>query len=307
MNNTISIKIITQEDVAAIFDSHADRLFEIVEDAFLKASKGEVLFPDKISQIFDTQTQNRINCMPATLLGNKVAGLKWVSVFPTNAPKGIQNVTGVMLLSEIETGFPIAVIDGTLCTQLRTAAVGCVAAKYLAPKKVETVGFIGAGEEARMHFTLLKHLFPSIRTCKVASRHSATEDRFIAEFDKIIPDVHFIACRGDNSQAVADTDIIVTAISGQAPVLKARDVRAGMLYIHKEGLLKDKDIYADLAEIIAGQKKGRESDEEFIYFNSVGLSYIDLNFAHEIYREASLLGLGRDIVLAESDRVDYRC
>lgn len=51
MNNTISIKIITQEDVAAIFDSHADRLFEIVEDAFLKASKGEVLFPDKISQI----------------------------------------------------------------------------------------------------------------------------------------------------------------------------------------------------------------------------------------------------------------
>lgn len=157
---------------------------------------------------------------------------------------------------------------------------------------METVGFIGAGEEARMHFTLLKHLFPSIRTCKVASRHSATEDRFIAEFDKIIPDVHFIACRGDNSQAVADTDIIVTAISGQAPVLKARDVRAGMLYIHvggwedeygvalkadkivcddwnaskhrtqticrmyKEGLLKDKDIYADLAEIIAGQKKG---------------------------------------------------
>ena len=72
MNNTISIKIITQEDVAAIFDSHADRLFEIVEDAFLKASKGEVLFPDKISQIFDTQTQNRINCMPATLLGIKV-------------------------------------------------------------------------------------------------------------------------------------------------------------------------------------------------------------------------------------------
>lgn len=134
MNNTISIKIITQEDVAAIFDSHADRLFEIVEDAFLKASKGEVLFPDKISQIFDTQTQNRINCMPATLLGNKVAGLKWVSVFPTNAPKGIQNVTGVMLLSEIETGFPIAVIDGTLCTQLRTAAVGCVAAKYWHPK-----------------------------------------------------------------------------------------------------------------------------------------------------------------------------
>ena len=121
--------------------------------------------------------------MPATLLGNKVAGLKWVSVFPTNAPKGIQNVLGDMLLSAPENGFPIAVIDGTLCTQLRTAAVGCVAAKYLAPKKVETVGFIGAGEEARMHFTLLKHLIPSIRTCKVASRHSATEDRFIAEFD----------------------------------------------------------------------------------------------------------------------------
>ena len=74
--------------------------------------------------------------------------------------KGIQNVTGVMVISEIKTGFPLAVIDGTLCTKLRTAAVGCVAAQYLAPTNVETLGIIGSGEEARMHFTLLKHLFP---------------------------------------------------------------------------------------------------------------------------------------------------
>lgn len=85
--------------------------------------------------------------MPATLFSEAVSGLKWVSVFPTNAAVGEPNVTGVMLLSEIKTGFPIALIDGTLCTKIRTAAVGCVAAKYLAPSKVKKVGFIGAGEE----------------------------------------------------------------------------------------------------------------------------------------------------------------
>jgi ornithine cyclodeaminase/alanine dehydrogenase-like protein (mu-crystallin family) len=116
--SNIPVKIISQEDVAEIFKGNADALFSIIEDAFMKYLHGSVLFPDKISQIFDLSTQNRINCMPATLFGDDmVCGMKWVSVFPTNALKGIQNVTGVMLLSEINTGFPVAVIDGTLATK----------------------------------------------------------------------------------------------------------------------------------------------------------------------------------------------
>lgn len=339
--SNIVIKNISQEDVAAIFKGNADAIYGIIEDSFKKYLADDIIMPDKISQIFDEASQNRINCMPATLIDEKICGMKWVSVFPSNAPKGVQNVTGIMLLSELETGFPIAVIDGTLSTKMRTAAVGCTAAKYLAPSKVETIGIIGAGEEARMHFTLLKHMFPTIKECRVSSLNTEIEQGFIDKFKDIVPDVKFVTCNNDSHLCASGADIIVTAISGQSPVLKATDITKGGLYIHvggwedeygvaqkankivcdewevvkhrsqtlcrmyKAGLLKDEDIHANLSELIAGTKVGRENDDEFIYFNSVGLSYIDINFANYIYEEAKKRGLGQNVVMAENNVVDY--
>lgn len=339
--SNIVIKTISQEDVAAIFKGNTDAIYGIIEDSFMKYLADDIIMPDKISQIFDEASQNRINCMPATLIDEKICGMKWVSVFPSNAPKGVQNVTGIMLLSELETGFPIAVIDGTLSTKMRTAAVGCTAAKYLAPSKVETIGIIGAGEEARMHFTLLKHMFPTIKECRVSSLNTEIEQGFIDKIKDIVPDVKFVSCNNDSHLCASGADIIVTAISGQSPVLKAADITKGGLYIHvggwedeygvaqkankivcdewevvkhrsqtlcrmyKEGLLKDEDIHANLSELIAGTKVGRENDDEFIYFNSVGLSYIDINFANYIYEEAKKRGLGQNVVMAENNVVDY--
>ena len=339
--SNIVIKTISQEDVAAIFKGNTDAIYGIIEDSFMKYLADDIIMPDKISQIFDEASQNRINCMPATLIDEKICGMKWVSVFPSNAPKGVQNVTGIMLLSELETGFPIAVIDGTLSTKMRTAAVGCTAAKYLAPSKVETIGIIGAGEEARMHFTLLKHMFPTIKECRVSSLNTEIEQGFIDKIKDIVSDVKFVTCNNDSHLCASGADIIVTAISGQSPVLKAADITKGGLYIHvggwedeygvaqkankivcdewevvkhrsqtlcrmyKEGLLKDEDIHANLSELIAGTKVGRENDDEFIYFNSVGLSYIDINFANYIYEEAKKRGLGQNVVMAENNVVDY--
>lgn len=339
--NNIVIKVISQEDVACIFKGKSDVVYGIIEDSFNKYLAGDIIMPDKISQIFDEASQNRINCMPATLIAEKICGMKWVSVFPSNASKGIQNVTGIMLLSELETGFPIAVIDGTLSTKMRTAAVGCTAAKYLAPSRVEKIGIIGAGEEARMHFTLLKHLFPTINECRVSSLNTEIEQGFIDKFKGIVPDVRFITCNNDSHLCASGADIIVTAISGQCPVLRAADITKGGLYIHvggwedeygvaqkankivcddwevvkhrsqtlcrmyMEGILKDEDIYANLSELISGTKRGRENDDEFIYFNSVGLSYIDINFARIIYEEAKKRHLGQEVVMAEKNMVDY--
>jgi ornithine cyclodeaminase/alanine dehydrogenase-like protein (mu-crystallin family) len=206
---------------------------------------------------------------------------------------------------------------------------------------VEIIGIIGAGEEARMHFTLLKHLFPTIKECRVSSLNTVIEQGFIDKFKDLVPEVHFVACDNDSYLCASGADIIVTAISGQSPVLKAANITKGGLYIHvggwedeygvaqkadkivcdewevvkhrsqtlckmyKEGLLSDNDIYANLSELIDGTKKGRENDDEFIYFNSVGLSYIDINFANYIYSEANKRGMGKDIVLAETNIVDY--
>lgn len=310
---------ISKEEVYDILHNDFHKVIDVIEESFLKFENKQVLFPDKISQIFDQKTQNRINCMPATLLDDKVCGVKWISVFPTNAPKGLPNVLGVMVLSEIETGSTLAVVDAGYMTTIRTAAVGCLGAKYLAPSKVERIGFLGAGEEARMHARILKAFFPTIKECRVSSRKQSTEDAFVTALSDI-KDVDFVKCGGDNRMSAEDADIIVTAISGQVPLLKADYIKKGCLYIHVggwedeyavpkkankivcddwnackhrsqtisrmfvDGELKDEDIYANMADLITGRKPGRESDDEFIYFNSVGLSFIDVALCNYIYK-----------------------
>ena len=298
-----------------------------------------ILYPDKVSQIFDESTQNRINCLPATLFDEKVCGMKWVAVFPTNPTlHGLPNLNATILLSEIETGYPIAIMDATLCSDLRTAAISAVAAKYLSVENAAT-GYIGAGEQARMNFLAMMNVRPTIKTCKVASRTSASERRFIEQMSTFYPHVEFVACDSCYEKAAIDSDIIVTAISAQLPLLQAAWIKPGALYCHmagwedaydvplsmdkivcdswesakhrtqtisrlyKMGRLTDNDIYADLPEIVAG-KKGRENENEKIYFNSVGLSYVDVALGYQLYQQVKEKNLGYKIEMYQSSVFD---
>ena len=310
--------IISQKQVKSIFHDPSIAI-QLVEQAFRFYDAGGVILPTKTSQIFDEKIQNRINCMPATLIDDKVCGVKWVSVFPENPKMGIKNVSGVIVLSEIEYGLPIAVMDGTEITNLRTAAVGGVALKYLARQNSETIGFIGAGKEARAHLDSAVYTCHNLKKCYVASRSESTVEAFIDEKKGKYPHLKFVNCGNDFEKSVRPADIIITATSTQADLLKAAWIKPGATYIHvggwedeyevvdlankivcddwecvkhrgqtlcrmyKTGRLKDTDIYANLKEIIAGNKPGREKDTEFIYFNSVGLAFIDIAFANHTY------------------------
>lgn len=311
--------LIPEHVIKTIFEKNYELAVDIVKSAFLKFAREDVLLPDKISQIFDEDSQNRINCMPATLVSDKMCGVKWVSVFPNNPSKGIRNVEGMIMLSEIETGHTVSVMDGTYITSIRTAAVGALAASYLSKSSSQSVGFIGAGNEARRHFDMLKAVRPSIKKCFVSSRTAKTTYEFIAELSNSYRDVIFVDCKDRYDKAVNDADIIVTATSTQMDLLKAAYIKKGALYIHvggwedeydvvrmadkivcdnwesvkhrsqtlsrmyKEGLLANSDIYADLTDIVSGNKKSREKEDEFIYFNSVGLAFIDVEFARYVY------------------------
>ena len=122
-----------------------------LEKGLLDFEKGKILFPDKIVQIFDQETQDRINCLPATLLEEGVCGVKWVSVFPQNPRKfGTQNLSAIIVLSSLENGYPVCVMDGTLCSNMRVASMGAVAARKLTREDSEVIGFIGAGEQAKL-------------------------------------------------------------------------------------------------------------------------------------------------------------
>lgn len=342
MDNHIQVKLISLEDIYRTKCFDLKQIIQIIEDSLLAYSNNEIILPDKISQIFNEELQTRINCMPSTLLKEGVCGVKWVSVFPNN-PKlyNKQNVSGVILLSEITTGFPFAIVDGTLITALRTACLGAIGAKYLARKDSSVYGTIGTGEQAKTHFLVMKTLFPNIKTCYVSSRSNQSELRFVDAMKAKFDDVEFITCNGDYDLVARNADIIVTAVSCQAPLLKADSIKPGAFYCHvggwedeydvalkadkivcddwsslkhrgsptiarmyEKGLLKDSDIYANLPDIISGKKVGRETESEFNYFNSIGLSFVDVAVANYFYKEVTSKGLGTDWSLQESDAFD---
>ena len=338
MNNTIIAKMISMEDIlnAGCFDVGAT--IDVMEKVLISFKKGRVKLPDKISQIFNENTQDRINCMPATLMDDKICGVKWVSVFPGNPHlRNTPNVSGLIILSELVNGFPFAVMDGTFITALRTACMGAIGSKYLARYNSRVIGVIGSGEQAKMHLITIKHVHPEIEFCKVASKSSKGEQHFIEEMQKRFPNMKFEACNADYEKASIGADIIVTAVSCQAPLLKAKTIKEGAYYCHvagwedeyevplkaskivcdqwecvkhrtqtisrlyQQGRLKDEDIYADIVDIIDGTKPGRENDQEFIYFNSVGLAFIDVAVAYSFYKKVLKKGLGKDWTIKDSD------
>ncbi len=161
--NRIECLYLSQEDLLEAGCLDLRMAMDAAEAAMLAYRDGKILFPEKIVQIFDESTQERINCLPATLLPEKVCGVKWVSVFPPNPSKyGVQNLSAVIILSEIEKGFPIAFMDGTLCSNMRVGAMGGIAAKHFARSDSKSIGFIGGGEQAKMHLIAMKAAVPSL-------------------------------------------------------------------------------------------------------------------------------------------------
>ncbi len=320
---------VSKDDVNKIVKEEGlDLVLNSINDALVLLEEGKADQPDKISQVFDQKTQNRINCMTATIKDLSISGMKWVSVFPTNAPQKIRTIEGVSIISELETGKLKCVMNSTECTSLRTAAVGAVAALYLARKNSKSIGFIGAGEEAKAHFKLIKHVLPQLEECYFSSRTESRITELIKELSVQYPDIKFLNCGNNYEDSIRNSDVIVTAISSQEQILKSEWIKKGSLYIHVAGLedefsvaemadkivcdsweavkhrtqtisqmyklgkLKDDDIYGDIAEIILGNKKARESDDEFIYFNSVGLAAEDVLLCERIYQKAIEKNIG---------------
>jgi ornithine cyclodeaminase/alanine dehydrogenase-like protein (mu-crystallin family) len=222
-------------------------------------------------------------------------------------------------------------MEGTLCSNVRVGTIGAVAAKYLARPDSETIGFIGAGEQAKMHLIAMKTVLPSLKECRVAAKTLEEEDLFVKEMQPILPGVDILTTGGDLESAITGADVIVTATSAQAPLLKAAWMKEGCFYSHvggwedeyavaescekivcddwetvkhrtqtlsrmyKDGVLTDDSVYANLIDLVTGKKTGRQNDKEKIYFNAVGLAYVDVAIAHAMYLRADEAGLGQDL------------
>jgi thiomorpholine-carboxylate dehydrogenase len=234
-------------------------------------------------------------------------GQKIVTFYPSNAGKGIPTHMALIVLNDPETGAPLAVMDGRLITEMRTAAVSAAATKLLAPPYAKILAILGSGVQARSHVEALRLVRP-LKEIRVWSPTREHAKRFAHEVG---------ATAASAEEAVRGADVIVTATSSKTPVLKGAwlkpgchvnavgacradwreldddamrnvvfvDSREGALKESGDVILSEAKIHAELGEALAGKVPPRAS--ETTIFKSLGMAVEDIAAAMLVYRSAT--------------------
>ncbi|MFW9967047.1 MAG: ornithine cyclodeaminase family protein [Candidatus Thorarchaeota archaeon] len=306
---------LSQADVIATGLPMSEIVSEL-EIAFREKGEGRVEMPPKPG-IHPGGSDNFIHAMPAYIPAVKSAGMKWVSGFPDNEKRGLPYISGLLILNDPETGVPISVMDCIWITAMRTGAATAVSAKYLARPDSSSVGVLGCGVQGRSNVEALTVGFPLEKVIAYDIRRSSAE-LFATEVGKRFGlDVDIV---DSPKKAVRGCDIIITA----GPILKRphATIRSGWMvkgafaslidfdsYWHPDALRECSKfctddttqlrhyqeigyfqnippIHADLGELVAGKKPGREKAEEKTITANLGLALDDMAVAPLIYRRA---------------------
>ena len=154
--NTSEILYLSRQDVEELALSMSE-IIGALESMFRAKGEGKVEMPPKPG--IHPRPDAFIHAMPAYIPDQNAAGVKWISGYPENQKKGLPYITGLLILNDPETGFPIAVMDATWITAMRTGAATAVAAKYLARKESSTVGILACGVQGCSNLEALSCVF----------------------------------------------------------------------------------------------------------------------------------------------------
>lgn len=319
---------LSREDVNRVGLAMKD-VIAVVETAFMELGHSRVEMPPKPAIHPGIGGNNFINAMPAYLPALSSAGVKWVSAFPGNPPKGLPYITGLLVLNDVETGIPKAVMDCTWITGRRTAAASAISAKYLARPEAAVIGIIACGVQGHTNLEAMKTLFPLTQV--KAFDVDPEKARRLAAFgrERLGLAVEIV---DDPKAAVTGSDIVVTS----GPILKKphETIRSGWLtpgafaslvdydsywsrnalrqadkwttdylpqYLHyrdHEGYFTDcPSVYADLGELVSGKKKGRERADEITFAANLGLAIEDMAVAPLVFESAVRMGIGTKLSL----------
>jgi ornithine cyclodeaminase/alanine dehydrogenase-like protein (mu-crystallin family) len=320
------ILYLSQAEVASVNLPMAE-IIGALETAFREKGEGKTEMPPKPG-IHPGGGDNFIHAMPAYIPALKSAGLKWVSGFIENFKRGLPYITGLLILNDVETGLPLAVMDCVWITAMRTGAATALSARYLARPESSVVGILGCGVQGRTNLEALKVLFPVKKVMaydtdpEIAHRYAKEmESRFGVE----------IVTAQKPAEAVSECDIVVTA----GPILKkphqtiqpgwmgegafaslvdfdsywhpeamkqaskfCTDDTEQLLHYRQVGYFQDiPPLHADLGELVAGKKAGRQKADERTMTANLGLAIDDMAVAPLIYRRALDMGLGKKLPL----------
>jgi ornithine cyclodeaminase/alanine dehydrogenase len=305
-------------------------IISLVETGLREHGLGQVENPPKPG--IHAKSDSFIHAMPAYYKRLGIGGIKWVSGYPSNRELGLPQILGVMITNDMETGVPTSIMDCRWITAVRTAAVSAITAKFCASKGSATLGVIGCGVQGRMTLSALKEIVPTLSKVKAYDINIEASKRYKTDLEKETG-VEITPVK-NVEEAANGSDLILTATQRLSkPLVKNEWFKPGALgmgleasrawygeailkadkfvtdsweqteHFHEQGAFSEgmPKLYAELGEIVAGKKKGREDQKERILAINIGLALEDVIVADYIFKKAEKVGDYKKLTLMDRD------
>ncbi len=330
----INIRYLSGPDVEALHLDN-DEILDAVEISLAAQGNGETVIEPRTHLIPDETFRGHFNVLRGYIAPLGIAGVKIVGDYIDNYKQGLPSEHATLNLMDARTGVPIAIVDATHITDMRTGALTALGAKYLAPTKPRILGHIGARGTAYWNVRLLDHLF-DFEEIRVHSRRPESREAFA---QRLRTDLGKEITVTDNWQDCLDgADVLVEAsrLEAPEPLFKTRWIKQGAIVIpygtmstveddilesvdkvlvdHWEqclvgpfgclrrqvdrGEMTRETIHAELGQVVAGKLPGRERDDETILLWHRGLSTSDIALGHAMLEKSRRLNIGQELVYA---------
>jgi len=320
------VLILTRKEVESCLSMK--RTIEAVRDAYMAFANGRVQMPPVMH--LDVHKHNgEVDIKSGFVEDFELIGTKIASGYYDNHKLGLPPGMAVIVLLDLKTSMPLAIMDGSYITAYRTGAAGAVAASVLARKESSKVGVIGAGTQGRMQVLALNELF-KLEEIRVWDIDEKMASRYATEMSTLLG--IGVQNLSNRENVVRGSDIVVTVTPSKKPLVEVNWIEKGMhinaigadgpgkqehdpaivrladkivvdsfsqcrrigeiQHAISQGLISDHDIHAEIGEILLGKMPGRESDDEITFFDSTGLAAQDIAAAHVVLKAAREKRLG---------------
>ncbi len=300
-----------------------------VEQAYRMHGDGRFYMEPKGHIVLD-RYPGEWEAMPSYIEEPEAAACKWVSIRENNRERfNLPTVFSILIYTHPETGFPLAICDGSYHTVMRTGAAGAVSAKFLARKDSKVLAIVGAGHMAEGTLATCAEVF-DWQAVRVWSRSRQTLDGFLAAQQPKFPDLE-ISGSTELEEVVPGADVVVTVTPARAPIVRDEWIAPGThiaavgadkegdqelepailqrarIFVDDirqcrtdgeinvplaQGLLKEEDIAGEIGKVINGTLPGRTSDSDVTVFDSTGIALQDSATVPLEYERAVAAGVG---------------
>lgn len=325
-SQTPYICYLNRENIAALGGDSSQLYVDAITEALALHASGDFVQPLKPylrAEGKQGHIADRIIAMPAHLGGKaSISGIKWIGSKHDNPLlRDLERASGLIVLNDPVSNFPVAILEAGLISSMRTAAVTAVAARYLARKGFKHVACLGCGLIARAQLTALLQQFPDIEVIHLYDTSDQAAESLSKHILSKFPQVR-VSVEQTSEQAVRQGEVVVTCTVTDKPYIPYSWLQKGafisnisIMDIEKEvflkadkvvvddweqsnrekkilnqlvleGLFSKEQLHAELGEIIIGAKAGRESEDEIIILNPMGMAIEDIACARSIYLKA---------------------